>query len=353
MDLTQLAQSVTNGLVFGAILSLCAIGLTLVYGILNLANFAHGDTLTFGAYTVFLLGTTFWLGPHAGFWGLGFAGIVAAAALVDMYWTHALRSPERAIVLGYAVAVALWSGYVLLFDAGARTTTDRLVVLGALVAIGLTALLSIALDLALWRPLRRRRATVLSLVIASLGWSLVLRNGIQTFFGSDQVSLQRGIHSSPTYFGVHVSTEQWATVILMALVVVGVHLFVKYTRVGKAMRALADDRDLARVCGVDVDRVVLYVWALSSALVAIAGVLLCVSQENNTLNVGMGFGILIPIFASVILGGIGSPYGAMAGGFVVGVAMKLAPQKYDLAVAFLVLAATLLVRPQGILGRKR
>src|SRR5439155_15480256 len=98
LDPVQLAQSITNGVVFGAILALCALGLTLVYGILNLSNFAHGDTLTFGAYVLYLVGTTAYLGPRAGAWGLGFAALVAAAALLDAFWWRKMRRSERAVV---------------------------------------------------------------------------------------------------------------------------------------------------------------------------------------------------------------------------------------------------------------
>jgi branched-subunit amino acid ABC-type transport system permease component len=351
MDVATLAQAISNGLVFGSILSLCAIGLTLVYGILGLANFAHGDMLTLGAYMVFLFGTTIYLGAHAAAWGVGVALVLVALVVLDLIWTRWLRRGDRWIVLGFAAALAAQSLFVLAAGGGPGGTTDRVLVLGTLLSIAATVVVAVLLELAVWRPLRRRGATVLSLVIASLGLSLVLRNALQVAFGGDQVSLQRGIPVSTTYLGVHVSGAQWATLALAALVILGVHLLVTHTRVGKAMRALADNRDLARVCGIDVDRVIVYVWVLSGALVALAGVLLCLNQ-NNSLNITMGFGIIIPIFASVLLGGIGSPYGAMLGGFIVGLAMRLGPGKYDLAWGFLVLVAVLLLRPQGILGRR-
>jgi branched-subunit amino acid ABC-type transport system permease component len=258
---------------------------------------------------------------------------------------------ETGVVLAYAVVLALQSAFVLLTRNGGPGTTDRVLVLAALLSVGCAVALHVALELALWRPLRRRRATVLSLVIASLGLSLVLRNAIQMRFGGDQLSLERGVAVSATYFGVHVSQAQWVTIALAAVLIGGVQLLLARSRVGKAMRALADNRDLARVCGIDVDRVIVHVWVLAGALVAVAGVLLCLNQ-NNALVPGMGFGIIIPIFASVLLGGIGSPLGALAGALVVGLAMRLGPGKYDLAWAFLVLLAVLLLRPQGILGRR-
>lgn len=352
VDLVTVAQFVVNGVTFGAILALCAIGLTLVYGILNLSNFAHGDTLTLGAYLAFFFGTTVWVGGHVAWWGWALAAGLGALVALDAFWWRRLRRVERGSALAFAAVVAAQATYVAWREgSGISGTTDRVLVLAALLAVAGTALFYLFLEFALWRPLRRRGATVLSLVIASLGLSITMRGALQQWFGGDQVNLQRGVGVSASYLGVHVSEAQWATLGIAAVVVLGVHLLIKHTRIGKAMRALADDRDLARVCGIDVDRIVVYVWLLAAGLVAVAGVLLCLNQ-NNSLTIGLGFGVLIPIFASVLLGGIGSPYGAMLGGLVVGLAMRLGSAKYDLAWAFLVLVAVLLVRPQGLLGRK-
>jgi len=352
VDLSAWLQPVANGLVFGAILALCAIGLTLIYGILNLSTFAHGDTLTFGAYMAFLFGTSLYLGARIVPLALGVAIVIGLAVLADRLWTRKLARLERWVLAGFALALALDAAYVQWRQPGAWLgTTDRVLVLATLLGIAATVLLSVLLELALWRPLRRRGATVLSLVIASLGLSLILRNAIQMAFGGDQVSLQRTVDASRSYLGVYVSNAQWLTLALAALVILGVHLFMSRTRTGKAMRALADNRDLARVCGIDVNRVVVHVWVLAAALVALAGVLLCLNQ-NNSLRTDMGFNVIIPIFAAVLLGGIGSPYGAMVGGLVVGLAMRIGPAKYDIAWAFLVLVAVLILRPQGILGRK-
>ena len=351
VDVGAWLQPVANGVVFGSILALCAIGLTLIYGILNLSSFAHGDTLTFGAYMAFFFGTSLWLGGHVAPIGLGVAGVLGAGVLLDAFWLRRLHRSERWVVAGFAGATGLVALWLALAGTGGPGTTDRVLVLATLLSIACTVTLTLLLEFVLWRPLRRRGATVLSLVIASLGLALVLRNALQMWFGGDQRSLERGVAVSATYAGVHVSEAQWVTLALAAAIILGVHLFITRTRVGKAMRALADNRDLARVCGIDVDRIVAYVWALAAALVAVAGVLLCLNQ-NNSLTINMGFGVLIPIFAAVLLGGIGSPYGAMLGGLVVGLAMRLGPGKYDLAWAFIVLVAVLLIRPQGLLGRK-
>jgi branched-chain amino acid transport system permease protein len=352
MDVPTLLQSLANGVVFGAILALCAIGLTLVYGILNLSNFAHGDFLTFGAYGALFFGVAGWAGRDS-LTLVGFAVglLVTAAPVADRFMTRKLTRGEGLALLVFGALVLGATAFLQVFGPGGPGSTTRVLVLAALLSVAATVLLHLVLELAMWRPLRRRGATVLSLVIASLGLSLVVRNALQHYFGGDYRSLDRPNDPAPTYFGVSLSDAQLLTLAATAVLIVLVHLLLTRTRTGKAMRALADNRDLARVCGIDVDRVILYVWAVAAALVAIAGLFLSLVQNNNV-SVGMGFGILIPIFAAVVLGGVGSAYGAMVGGLLVGVAMRVGPAKYDLAVAFALLIAVLVFRPQGIFGGK-
>ena len=361
MDHLTLLQSLVNGVAFGAVLALCAIGLTLVYGILNLSNFAHGDFLTFGAYGALFFSVAAWPGrEHLLTVGFAVGLLVAALPVADRFTTKRLTRPEAAALVSFGALVLLASGLIALFGTGGPGSTTRGLILAALLTVAAAVVVHLALELALWRPLRRRGATVLSLVIASLGLSLVVRNVIQQYFGGDYRSLARPVGEAPRYFGVGVTNEQLLTVAATVVLIALVHLLLTRTRTGKAMRALADNRDLARVCGIDVDRIVAYVWAVSGALVAIAGIFLSLLQNNNV-NVGMGFGVLIPIFAAVVLGGVGSAYGAMLGGLLVGVAMRVGPAiplpfmgplgaEYDLAVAFVLLIAVLIVRPQGLFG---
>lgn len=352
MDLTPFFQSLANGVSLGAILALCAIGLTLVYGILNLSSFAHGDFLTFGAYGALYFGVAGWAGrDHLTLIGLAVGFVLVGGALVDRFATKRLRRSELVAVGGFGGLVLAATTFLLAFGPGGEGSTVRVLVLAALLAVAVTVAVHMLLEILLWRPLRRRRATVLSLVIASLGLAILVRNALQQSFGGDYRSLARPSDPAPSYFGVYVSNEQVVTLVATVLLILAVHLLLTRTRSGKAMRALADNPDLARVCGIDVDRVILYVWAIAGALVALAGLFLSLLQNNNV-HVNMGFGILIPIFAAVVLGGIGSPYGAMVGGLVVGVAMRIGPAKYDLAAAFLVLIAVLVFRPQGLFGRK-
>lgn len=349
-DITQWLQYLVNGVSFGAILALCAIGLTLVYGILNLSNFAHGDLLTLGAYAALFFGVAGWWGS-ANLLPIAFvvAGVLVVGAVGDRQVTKRLTDAERWAAIGFGVLLALVAGFIALAGHGGVGTTDRVLVLAALLSVLATVLITVGFEFALWRPLRRKGSTILSLVIASLGLSLVIRAALQIYFGGDFRYLSRPINPAPTYGGVSISEAQLVTLGLTVVLIVLVHLMLTRTRVGKAMRALADNRDLARVCGIDVDRIIVYVWAIAAALVAVGGVMLTLIQNNNV-NINMGFAILIPIFAAVVLGGVGSPYGAMAGGLIVGIAMRIVPAKYDLAAAFIVLILVLLVRPQGLFG---
>ena len=292
--MTEFAQLVLDGLVSGAVLAIAAVGVSLVYGILRLVNFAHGDYLTFGAYAAFA-GTAL---------GLGMVG-------------------------------------------------------GTLLAISATALLAISLQLVLWGPLRRRGAGLLSKFLASIGLALVLRHLL--FFGAGA-----GSRSFPVdQFSVHrigsvrVSVSQLLAIGLSVAAIGLVGLLLARTSIGRSMRAYADNPDLASIAGVDSDRVVLYTWVLAGSLAGLAGELQGLVQ--GAFDPSMGWALLLPIFAAVVLGSIGSAYGALAGGFALGLAMELStwsalaggvPSSYKYVVAFLLLILMLLFRPQGLLGRR-
>ncbi|HLE96565.1 MAG TPA: branched-chain amino acid ABC transporter permease [Candidatus Thermoplasmatota archaeon] len=350
VDASLVLQYVANGIVFGGILSLAAIGLSLVYGILSLSNFAHGEFLTFGAFFAFLFAVR---APGSALpFALVLASVVVVAVILDRWRWRRLRRPEVATLLVAAATVAA-SGVFLGAVRPAGATTNLVLLACTVLAVAATVLLTVGLDLAVWRPLRRKRATILSLVIVSIGVALVIRNSLQIGFGTGNRSFARPAVVAEPFLGVRMLPEQQFTIVAAAVLAVLVHLFLRHTRYGRAMRALADDRDLARVSGVDVDRALVYVWALAGALAAVAGILLTL-VSNNTMNVQMGVNIILALFAAVILGGIGSPYGAIAGGLVVGVAMKTSPlwigSRYEFAAALIILILVLLVRPQGIFG---
>jgi branched-subunit amino acid ABC-type transport system permease component len=289
-------QLLANGLVTGSVIAIAAVGVSIVYGILRLVNFAYGDLMAFGALAAYAFN-----GP------LGIP-LVAAAAL-------------------------------------------------AMVA---TALLSLLLDAVLWRPLRARRAGFMSFFLASIGLALVLRQALLLAYGPQSQTYRIDPYRVYVIGGVRLSQAQVVTIVTAFVVILALGLFLARTTLGRTMRALADDRALAAIAGVDVNRTIAYTWILSGLLAAVAGVLAGLVQ--TTFDPNFGFQLLLPIFAAVVLGGIGSAYGALAGGLLLGIAMELSTWSsllggvdpvYKPVVAFVVLAGALMVRPQGLFGRAR
>lgn len=339
-----------NGIVFGGILALGAVGLSLVYGILRLSNFAHGDFLTLGAFLSLWFAVE--LSHVLPVVGLGVAVALGTLVLLDAFTLRWLNRGERAILSGFAALLALLHVPLVLSGVPASTTNHVLLAATAL-SVATAAALLVALEFLLWRPLRRKRATVLSFIIVAIAVSLVVRNGLQIHFGGGSRFFTRPTPLSDVVLGARISDAQQFTLGAAVLLIASLHVFLKYTKTGKAMRALADNPELARVSGIDVDRMILYVWVIAGAFAAIAGVLLSLVLNNN-MHVNMGFNLLLPLFAAVILGGIGSPYGAIAGGFIVGIAMKTSVlwlrSEYELMAAFIILFLVILVRPQGVFG---
>jgi branched-subunit amino acid ABC-type transport system permease component len=290
-------QLLANGLVTGSVIAIAAVGVSLVYGILRLVNFAYGDYMAFGALAAYQLN-----GP-----------------------------------LGHGIVVS---------------------VLFAMVA---TAVLSVALDLALWRPLRRRRAGFMSLFLASIGLALVLRQVLLLAYGPQPRTYTVDPYKVYVIGSVRLSEAQFVTIVVAAVAIVLVGVLLSRSTVGRTMRALADDGALAAIAGVNVGRVIAYTWIVSGLLAGLAGVLAALIQTS--FNPNFGFQLLLPVFAGVVLGGVGSAYGALAGGLVLGVAMELSTWPalwgggvdpvYKPVVAFVVLIAALMVRPQGLFGRAR
>ena len=289
-------QLLANGLVTGSVIAIAAVGVSVVYGILRLVNFAYGDFMAFGALAAYAFN-----GPlHV--------PLVAATAL------------------------------------------------GMLA----TAVLSLLLDATLWRPLRARRAGFMSLFLASIGLALVLRQSLLLAYGPQPQVYRVDQFKVYVLGSVRLSQAQFITIIAAAVVIVAIGVFLARTTLGRTMRALADDRVLAAVAGIHVGRVIAYTWILSGLLAGIAGVLAGLAQSSFDPN--FGFSLLLPVFAAVVLGGIGSAYGALAGGLTLGIAMEVSTwpslfggvnPTYKPVVAFVVLAAALLVRPQGLFGRAR
>jgi len=302
-------QLVADGFVIGSVIALGAIGLTLAYSILRFANFAHGEYLTWGGY-------------------LAWTGLLGVTAVVGP------MTPIGPFSFGWPLLLAL---------------------LGAAVV---TAGLALALDAVLFSRLRRR-GTAITLIMASFGAALVLRNVLQFIYGAVPEYYTREIQVAirlvprDVLGGLRITPDQLFVLGLTGVLVVALHLFLTRTTLGKAMRATSLNPQLARVSGIDVDRVIRATWIVGAVLAAVAGV---ISGLTVQLRPQLGFDLLLPLFAAAILGGIGSVYGAVVGGLIVGLAeslsVPLVGAEYRAATAFAVLIAILLVRPTGLFGEK-
>ncbi len=204
----------------------------------------------------------------------------------------------------------------------------------------------------LWKPMRDRRASTTTLIIISIGLALFLRNGILFLWGGSNQNYQIPLVEAQDLWGVKVEYNR-LIIIGMALVAMMIlHWLLQKTKIGKAMRAVADNIDLARVSGINVQWVVLWTWVITAVLVALSG---SMYGLITALKPNMGWFLILPMFASVILGGIGNPYGAIAGGFLIGIAQEVSVPwfgpNYKMAVALVLMIAVLLVRPQGLFRR--
>ena len=299
---------VVNGVFLGAIIALGAIGLTMVYGLLNFANVAHGDYMTMGAYVALFI--VVGVLPSLGIEGSGLGPFT----------------------FGYPVLIALP------------------------IAVAIVAAGAIVLDITIYRRLRARGVNAVVMSMASLGIAIALRGLVQVIWTGE---VQHFPRESRQVFhlpmDVRVPPDAIFIAILAVILVAAVYVILTRTRMGKAMRATADNPDLALVSGIDTRQVIWWAWGMAAALSATAGILLAVYQAQ--LLPIMGWKFLIPLFAAVILGGLGNPYGALVGAFVIGVTSEVSTQwlnpSYKPAVAFAIMIIMLLVRPRGIFGEGR
>ncbi len=283
------------GLVLGSIYALGAIGLTLTFGILRFANFAHGETMTLGAYF--------------------------AWTLIQLTGWH----PVAVLPM----------------------------------AMGLTVLVALGIDRGFYKPFRAS-ATIM-LVIASFGMMLMVRSVIQFIWGVQVKALMPGIQMPVVLFDwLRISPKHLMIVGFALLLMFAVHYLLTYTKIGKAMRAMSDSPELARLTGINTESVIRATWIIGAALAAAAGVLLALDTHVHTM---MGFKLLLPVFAATILGGIGRPYGAVAGGLVIGLAEELSSYNwigtepllnpgYKAGVAFAIMVVMLIWRPSGLFKGK-
>ena len=293
------------GLILGCIYALGAIGVTLTFGILRFANFAHGEVMMLGAF---------------------------------MTWTMMAVAGEAGLNIHPLIA--------------------------AIPAILLTIPIALGVDRYFYKPFRASPTIII--VIASFGMMLVIRSLVQVIWGPNQITFVKGI-AKPNEF-VRDVTDGWGTMIMMPdkhLWIIGgtivIMLVFNYiltrTRIGKAMRAVADSPDLARTTGIDVEAVIRATWIIGGFCAVMAGVFM--AMDTQFIESTMGFKMLLPIFAAAILGGIGRPFGAVAGGLIIGLAEELVAYPwigdsplispgYKSGVAFTIMVFMLIVRPSGL-----
>ncbi|MGD1919206.1 MAG: branched-chain amino acid ABC transporter permease [Pleurocapsa sp.] len=215
-------------------------------------------------------------------------------------------------------------------------------------AVGTIVAMLIA-EYLLWKPMRDRRATDTTLIIISIGLALFIRNGILLRYGGSNQLYELPVVAALQFGDLRIAYYRLIVIGLAIAAIIALHLILQNTKIGKAMRAVADNIDLARVSGINVEQVVLWTWVITGTLTAFAGGmygLIAVVRPN------MGWFLILPMFASVILGGIGNPYGAIAGAFIIGIAQELSVpllgSEYKLGVALALMVLILIVRPQGL-----
>jgi len=285
----MLLLSIGFGIITGGVLALAALGLSLLFRTVKFINFSFGDVLALGAYLAFFFNVT-----------LGFPMVPAA-------------------LLGIA------------FTGVAGVLIHKIVV----------------------KPLKEAvKAGPLTLLIATMGVAFIVRNLILIIWGPEpqmyNVATQEAMDIGP----FKITPIQLMAVLTSVVIMVLIYLLLQYTKLGKMIRATSDNIELARIRGIRTERVIVWTWLISSSLAGLAGVMLGLI---GTIDSHMGIEMLLVIFASVIMGGIGNPYGAVAGAMIIGITMEVssafAVSEYKSAIAYLLMAVILLLRPKGLFAR--
>lgn len=283
-------QLLLNGLIAGSVYILVAVGFAVVYRTVRFFHFAHGIVFTAGAYFTFLC----------------------------------------RVCLGWPMIFAIPA------------------------AIGMCAILGIMIELIVYRPLRHKGSSSLVMLLASLGTYIVLQNVVSMIFGDDTKSIRSGVvKEGISIFGARITPVQITIVVVSFVLLFCCFLFLKKTRIGHSMRAVANNPELARVSGIDNDSVIFWAFALGSILAGIGGILVALDVDMTPT---MGMNALMMGVAAVIVGGVESLPGVALGALLLGMAQHLGVWKissqWQEAIAFVILLAFLLFRPQGFLGKK-
>ncbi|MFJ3032880.1 branched-chain amino acid ABC transporter permease [Curtobacterium pusillum] len=282
-------QQFASGIRLGLLIALASVGLSLIYGTTGLSSFSHGEQVTLGGLLAYLFANQ--LG-----WNIWLTGVVVTLLCAA-------------------------TGY--LQDAG------------------------------IWRPLRRKRISLTQLMIVTIGLSIAAQYAFQYFFGASTVRIQQGNPETIRFAGVTLTVQSYVAMAIALVVLVATGLFLAKTRFGRATRAVSDNPALASASGIDVDRVIRFVWTLAAGLAGLSGVML--GLVLNGVNWQTGLQLLLLMFASVTLGGLGTAYGALVGSMIIGIVVELTnlvlPGDFKYATALVILILILLFRPQGIFGR--
>lgn len=229
------------------------------------------------------------------------------------------------------------------------------ILLAVVMAMGLGALLAFTMNRFILQPFMARRAKMLTLFVMTIVVSILVQSGLQLIFGGGDVTYPSTTGLAHSVGPFLLTTENEIVIVAAIVIMVALHVTLKYSTFGKAQRAVADNVSLARVSGVAALRIVQLTWLMAGAVAGLAGFVL--ADSTGTFTTSLGFSFLLPTFAAAVVGGIGKPYGAMLGAVVVGLAMEISaiyiPADYKESVAFALLIATLLVRPTGLFGTAR
>ena len=336
LSFARLSGNFWDGIAQGLVFGLAGIGLSMTYSILTFANFSHGDLVTVGGFT-----------------GWGVAYLIAGSSVLSAGELLLVR-PGRVGTVGEIGANA--------------ATTPLAVVAGLVVAVIATAVVALVIDRVVYRPMRDRGGIIL--LITSIGVALVLRYVMQFVYGARTRRVTASINQPEpvreflgytvitgdgdlNLFGVGDPDIHTVTLIGVSLsLMLALHLMLQRTKLGTAMRAMADNKDLALITGIPTERVVTATWIIGGGMAGAAGYLTVMYRA--TIAFDFGWLLLLLIFAAVILGGIGSIYGAIAGGVLIGLVFSLSTiwisADFNLPAAFAVMILALLFRPEGLFG---
>ncbi len=295
-----------NGLLLGIIISVASVALSLLYGVTRIVNFAHGE-------------------------------IIALGAIMTLFFSNPIDSKilflDRFAPLGMNFSISI------------------------VIAILICGIFGGLLEIFLFRPLRKSEVGNIAVLVVTIGLSIFFRHLYLLFATGRVQNFPLELERRQTYLFFDMTPRNFQVLIAGLIVMIFIGLFLSYTKIGKAMRAVRDSNELANVSGINSDNIILFTWITSSMLAGLAGIFQAII---NDVRYNMGFLILLLIFAGTVLGGIGTSFGAMVGGLLIGIFVQVSVAlpfmeghtEAKNAVALAIMILILLFRPQGIFGQK-